>query len=102
MVALDMINTRMKDFYDIWFLLSTLDIDDTSLESAIRKTFSRRKTELPIDIPASLTAAFTKDQTKVKQWQAFLRKNRLSSDLTLHQAASVIRRRLLPLLKDEK
>lgn len=99
MVALDMVNTRMKDFYDIWMLLTTLGIDDEHLETAIRKTFSSRKTELPVKTPTALTNAFTKDETKIKQWLAFLRKNRIETTLTLHKAASVIKRRLIPLLR---
>lgn len=99
MVVLDMTNTRMKDFYDIWLLLTTLEINNNHLEAAIRKTFIRRRTDLPAGTPTALTDAFTKNETKIKQWVAFLRKSRIETDLTLHRAASVIKRRLLPLIR---
>lgn len=99
MVALDMVNTRMKDFYDIWLLLTTLDIDNQDLETAIRKTFARRKTELPGKTPTALTDVFTKNETKIAQWLSFLKKNRIETSLTLHKAANVIKRRLTPLIR---
>ncbi|MGB7208378.1 MAG: nucleotidyl transferase AbiEii/AbiGii toxin family protein [Pyrinomonadaceae bacterium] len=98
MVALDMVNTRMKDFYDIWLLSTTLDFDNEVLAAAIRETFKRRQTPLPSDTPTALTPAFTEDETKKRQWQAFLRKNRLDESIGLDNVAEVIRRFLLPLL----
>jgi hypothetical protein len=98
MVALDMVNTRMKDFYDIWLLSTTLDLDNEVLAAAIRETFKRRHTALPSDTPTALTQAFTADETKKRQWQAFLRKNRLDESIGLDNVAEAISRFLLPLL----
>ncbi len=98
MVVLDMVNTRMKDFYDIWLLLETLHLDPAILSDAIRETFARRHTELPINTPTALTPAFTHSETKKIQWQAFLRKNRLENGVSLDEAADKIRRSLLPLI----
>lgn len=100
MVALDMVNTRMKDFYDIWLLSNTLDLDTVNLALAIRETFARRNTTLPGEIPTALTSDFTNDETKKVQWQAFLRKNRLDNTVRLDEAADEIRRLLLPLIQD--
>lgn len=99
-VALDMVNTRMKDFYDIWLLLTTLDLDKKNLRNAILSTFNRRHTELPKQIPVGLSPVFTDDETKKKQWQAFLRKNRLDSRLSLKEAAEQIEKNLLPLIAE--
>ena len=98
MVALDMVNTRMKDFYDIWLLSTTLDVDNEVLAVAIRETFKRRHTVLPSDTPTALTPAFTANETKKRQWQAFLRKNRLDESIGLDNVADAISRLLLPLL----
>lgn len=98
MVILDMVNTRMKDFYDIWLLLTTLDFDNAVLREAIRRTFEKRDTPLPEDTPVALTDAFTEDQTKKLQWRAFLRKNRLDADLELATVAKIIREHLMPVL----
>lgn len=96
MVVLDLANTRMKDFYDVWLLNNTVDLDKTILANAIRQTFERRRTDLPGEVPIALTSAFTEDETKKRQWHAFLRKNRLNTDLTLNDAAEAIRMLLLP------
>lgn len=83
MVVLDLTNTRMKDFYDIWLLSQNLEFDREILAKAIRETFKHRKTAVPTSTPIALTAEFTLDENKQKQWRAFLRKNRLSEEVSL-------------------
>lgn len=100
MVALDMTNTRLKDFYDVWLLCKTIDLDRETLAAAIRETFHRRQTPLPTETPAALTPAFSEHETKERQWQAFLRKNRLNPGITLREAADAISEFLLPLFLD--
>jgi hypothetical protein len=101
MVVLDMVNTRMKDFYDIWLLLTTINFDKAVLTEALRRTFKHRATPLPDEIPVALTDTFTDDSTKKAQWQAFLRKNRLDTGLELRTAASVIGKKLMPLIAEK-
>ncbi|MEP1306170.1 MAG: nucleotidyl transferase AbiEii/AbiGii toxin family protein, partial [Balneola sp.] len=74
MVALDMANSRMKDFYDICFMCSTQRFTGRDLGEAIKSTFERRKTKLPQEIPTALTPIFSSDADKVTQWKAFRRK----------------------------
>lgn len=71
MVKLGELNSRMKDFYDIWLLSRQFQFDGIDLQKSIIGTFSQRETELPSEIEA-----FTESFTKVKdvQWKAF-RKN---------------------------
>ncbi|MDR3413671.1 MAG: nucleotidyl transferase AbiEii/AbiGii toxin family protein [Formivibrio sp.] len=76
MVHLDMANSRMKDFYDIWVLSRMFEFDATTVEMAIRATFKRRKTEIPLVAPTALTEAFASDPAKVRQWQAFVKRGR--------------------------
>lgn len=99
MVVLDIANTRMKDFYDIWLLSNALELNKATLGAAIRETFARRRTPLPIDTPTALTPVFTDDETKKRQWQAFLRKNRLNINLGLDEVAEAIREFVLPLIR---
>ena len=44
MVHLGIANSRMKDFFDVWFLAQTFAFDGTVLNAAIRATFERRDT----------------------------------------------------------
>lgn len=97
-VALDLTNTRMKDFYDIWLLAHNLEFDKRILAKAIKETFKRRKTDLPESVPIALTTKFTLDENKQKQWRAFLRKNRLDEKVSLETAAGKIEEFLMPII----
>jgi hypothetical protein len=76
MVKLGILNSRMKDFFDIWFLSRQFDFTGKTLEKAIKTTFSIRSTSIPSE-PTAFTPDFSKDSTKDAQWKAFIRKNRL-------------------------
>ena len=76
---LAMANTRLKDYFDLWLLLGEGSLDDALLAQAIAATFARRGTALPPAWPIGLTDAFAADAAKQRQWQAFLRKNRLDA-----------------------
>lgn len=97
-VALDLTNTRMKDFYDIWLLTQNLEFDKKILAKAIKETFKRRETDLPDSVPVALTAEFTSDENKQKQWKAFLRKNRLDEEISLAKVAKKIEEFLMPII----
>ncbi|MGH7285634.1 MAG: nucleotidyl transferase AbiEii/AbiGii toxin family protein [Polyangiaceae bacterium] len=72
MVDLGIANSRMKDFFDIWFLSQTFDFDGAVLADAIKSTFATRKAELPNAVPLALTDAFARDEAKQRQWKAFV------------------------------
>jgi hypothetical protein len=78
-VSLGMLNSRMKDFYDIWFLARTFPFQAEALGAALRATFERRKTELDPDGLKVLLAELSGDVTKQTQWRAFLGKSRLTA-----------------------
>lgn len=73
MVKLGILNSRMKDFYDIWLLSSQDTINPEALKHAIRLTFDRRGTEIPTKV-----GAFQKKfiQEKQTQWNAFRKRLR--------------------------
>jgi len=75
MIKLGELNSRMKDFYDIWLLSRQFDFESTSLARAIQLTLENRGTEIP-----EVITAFTEEfiSNKQKQWQAFC--NRLKQD----------------------
>jgi hypothetical protein len=74
MVDLDLQNSRMKDFYDLWILSRTLAFSGHGLSQAIRYTFQRRQTSVPIVAPVALTAEFYCDPILLRQWGAFVRR----------------------------
>jgi len=76
MTALGMINTRMKDFFDLWAIANTFAFEGPILAKAIAATFARRETPLPTEPPVALTAAFADE--KQAQWSAFLKRTEIS------------------------
>ena len=52
MVKLGVLNSRMKDFYDIWILSRTFDFKGEILAEALEKTFENRNT--PITLNAAI------------------------------------------------
>ena len=72
MVVLGRANSRMKDFYDIWILSRSFPFDDDRLARAIAATFTRRRTEIPTELPDALSPAFAADERKRRQWQVFV------------------------------
>lgn len=77
LVNLGMVNSRMKDFYDLWILARRFDFEGPSLARAIQQTFERRDTALPGRTPSGLSHAFFSDKQKNLQWNAFIRKGAL-------------------------
>jgi len=71
MVKLGELNSRMKDFYDIWILSEKYAFNGKTLSIAISKTFANRKTILGKDFQ-HFTPEFAK--SKQKQWEVFHRR----------------------------
>jgi hypothetical protein len=72
-VTLGRTNSRMKDYYDVWMLMSTFKIEPDRLRRAIAATFARRGTAIPAMAPDGLSEAFAADLAKQRQWDAFAR-----------------------------
>ena len=79
MVVLGQANSRMKDFYDLAVIARRTGLEGAILAAAIAATFARRKTPLPTVRPLALTRQFSEDPTKMRQWQAFLNRNRITA-----------------------
>ena len=78
-IKLGMVNSRMKDYFDLWVLLRSAAFDTALLGKAIASTCMRRNTDLPATTPLGLSDEFAQSATKRTQWSAFLRKNTLKA-----------------------
>jgi predicted nucleotidyltransferase component of viral defense system len=90
------LNSRMKDFYDIYELSRSRDFDGASLSEAIVQTFKRRNTEF-FPCPIIFTDDFLVLPNKQIQWQAFQRRTgivNVTEDFSVIVAA--IKKFLLP------
>lgn len=99
MIVLGMMNSRLKDFYDVHVILRHMDIDDKELADAIEATFKRRNTPLPNKIPAAFTDEFVNDGNKETQWRAFRKRSLLADyDFALSQVTHDLRLRIWPIV----
>ncbi|GAN29481.1 TPA: nucleotidyl transferase AbiEii/AbiGii toxin family protein [Legionella pneumophila] len=74
---LGMANSRLKDYLDLYVLLSNEQLDNHVLAQAIQATFTRRGMTVLEELPIGLTDEFANDPTRESMWKAFLRKNEL-------------------------
>jgi len=96
MVSLGELNSRMKDFFDVWLLAESFDFDGSALTDAIRETFARRRTKLDIE-PICFAHRFTNDPAKSRQWTAFLRRSMLTAaPLAFSEVVEGVRQFLQP------
>jgi hypothetical protein len=89
-------NTRMKDFFDLWFLSWKFAFEGELLKDAITRTFARRKMPLPATLPVALTPEFA--TLKAATWTAFIRRNALAP-LEMVVALDVIRSFAWPVME---
>lgn len=77
MVLRGLLNSRLRDFFDVWSLSRQFPFRGADLSAAIRETFARRGLEVPAR-PVALTSAFASDSAKIQQWRGFLRRSRIA------------------------
>jgi hypothetical protein len=102
MVQLDIRNSRMKDFYDIWFMANTWTFTLESLLSAIALSFQRRGAAIPNGVTFALTDEFLTDVQKMLQWKTFSgRLNAGDKTPSLAEVGAVLRAFLLARLSSQ-
>jgi predicted nucleotidyltransferase component of viral defense system len=97
LIRLGMINSRMKDFYDLWVLTRQVEFSAGLLREAVEHTFARRRTQLPATTPAALTSVFAADPGKQAIWRAFLRRI-AAGEISLEAVIERLRQFLEPIL----
>jgi predicted nucleotidyltransferase component of viral defense system len=78
MVTLGEINSRYKDFYDLYVMISQFPFDGGRLSRAVAATFERRRTPITGPLPVALTSRFYADTGRAEQWRAYLGRNGLA------------------------
>lgn len=98
LTALGLLNSRMKDYYDIALLCRMYSFEGEHLIEAIVATFPHRGTTIDAE-PIGLTDAFSADPVRAVQWRAFVRRSRLTEEPgDLDRLVSEVRSFVLPLL----
>lgn len=100
-VKLHTSNSRMKDFYDIYYLAANASFKSRILADAVKSTFHSRGTDIE-DKDIIFSAGFRTDTVRLQQWNAFLRRNSLETELSFDRIIGVLDIFLNPLFENEK
>lgn len=98
-VTRETINSRMKDFYDMYMMGKHLEFSGEVLSEAVLATFESRSTAISTEAPKALTPGFASFPGKQEQWNAFIRKRQLDDPPEFADAISYLITFLLPVLK---
>ncbi len=66
-------SSRMKDYYDIYYLATHFEFDSDTLAEAMRKTFANRNHHFTME-QFNQVIAFAEDESMQKKWQSFANK----------------------------
>lgn len=100
LVQLRMLNSRMKDYYDLWLLSGHPELSVPTLRVAIQRTFRNRNTAVEA-APVGLSAEFCNDPGKETQWRAFLKRSNLTEmPKSLVEIGEDLRKFFGPILND--
>ena len=88
-------SSRLKDYYDLYQILSTRKLDTAILQEAISRTFENRHT--PYD-PETMffRKEFGTNQIMETRWRAFIKKITSKSNLQFNEVVAYLQERLLP------
>ena len=96
MIDRDVLNSRMKDFFDCYQLLTKRDLSDDTLYDAIKATFDNRGLTYNPELQL-FTESFATDAARIVRWKAFLKKIQWKEALDFKTVMEVIKERLQPM-----
>lgn len=96
MIDRDETNSRMKDFFDCYQLLTQRNLNDDSLYEAIKATFGNRALAYKPSLKL-FSEGFATDKERVTRWKAFLKKIQWKEEIPLSTVMQTIRDRLQPM-----
>lgn len=93
------LNSRYKDFYDIYVLSAKYAFSFKELRNAIVETFNNRKTPMSMDSPA-FADEFLNDTMHQTRWNSFLKKKKALIQIPMNETMERIKIFVRPLLED--
>lgn len=96
MIDRDETNSRMKDFFDCYQLLTRRTIGDDALYEAIKATFDNRALAYKKGLRL-FSDEFVTDRERIVRWRTFLKKIGWKEELPFSSVMQVIKKRLQPM-----
>ena len=91
------LNSRYKDFYDIYVLSEKYPFNYEKLQNAVTETFTNRKTLMTMDT-AAFSDEFLGDTMHQTRWNSFLKKKKALIPVSMNDAMDRIKTFVMPLL----
>ena len=88
-------SSRMKDYYDLYLILSTKNLDDEVLKEAVARTFENRHTSFHPDT-MFFRSDFSANPQMGVRWRAFIKKITAHSELSFSGVVTYLQKKLLP------
>lgn len=98
MIDLAEFNSRAKDFYDVYKILSSEKYDEKKLANAIKNTFQKRKT-IYQENHIFFSTAFNPSRIN---WTNFLAQNKLDEKISFEEVVEFLRQNLKPFYEELK
>ena len=88
-------SSRMKDYYDLYNILTKEKYDSDTLQEAIENTFENRHTSYDAD-NLFFGKDFANNQQMQVRWRAFMRKITKAEDISFNDVVSYLQNQLRP------
>ena len=98
MIDRDTQNSRMKDFFDCYQLLTNRDINMDTLYEAVKATFNNRELQYNADLQL-FTPSFVTDAARLARWKSFLKNIQWKDMLSFADVMQVIADNLQPIVE---
>lgn len=96
MIDRDETNSRMKDYFDCYMLLTQRNISDETLFEAIKATFDNRVLAYKPNLKL-FSDGFATDKERIIRWKAFLKKIQWKEEIPFPVVMQIIKDRLQPM-----
>ena len=93
------LNSRYKDFYDIYILSQNYEFGYETLHNAVVETFENRKTKMTMD-SAAFGEEFLSDPVHQTRWKAFLKKKKALTQVSMPDVMKRVKTFARPLLDE--
>lgn len=89
-ISRGILNSRMKDYYDLYYLLTYKEISKKNLKNAVIRTFEKRETDIN-DIDRVLAETKTSDFIK-GLWMTYSKQHAYADNIEFEQVINVIQK----------
>ena len=88
-ISRSILNSRMKDYYDLYYLLNNKDFSKENLKEAINKTFSKRDTE--IESIDKVISEIEKSDFAKELWENYAKKHVYAENINFKDIINVVK-----------